>query len=97
MFGVVVVKRVGGLGEGWCFVFGNSVLVCPCIYVDVFFFVSSAMNTLKTTLHGHTKQAAPEWIEVKLSDIIHELFCTTDIFPLVIEKHVSVIISVLFF
>jgi len=37
------------------------------------------MNTLKTTLHGHTKQAAPEWIEVKLSDIIHELFCTTDI------------------
>ena len=33
------------------------------------------MNTLKTTLHGDTKQAGPKWIEVKVSHIIYGLFC----------------------
>jgi len=43
------------------------------------FFVSSAINTLKTTLHGHSGQVAPKWIEVKVSDIIYGLFCTADV------------------
>ena len=37
------------------------------------------MNPLKTTLHGHIDQVAPKWIEVKVSDIIHDLFCTIDV------------------
>ena len=37
------------------------------------------MNKLKTTLHGDIKQVGPKWIEVKVSDIIHVLFCSSDV------------------
>ena len=38
------------------------------------FLLTSAMKTLKTTVDGKTNQSAPQWIEVKVSHLMHPYF-----------------------
>jgi len=38
------------------------------------FLLISAMKTLKTTVDGKTDQSAPQWIEVKVSHLMHPYF-----------------------
>ena len=38
------------------------------------FFLNNAMKTLKTTVDGKTDQVAPQWIEVKVSHLMHPYF-----------------------
>ena len=39
------------------------------LYALMWFFLTSAMNKLKTSSSGDTKPAAPKWIEAKVSHI----------------------------
>ena len=49
------------------------------VYALMWFFVTSAMNKLKMTSHGDTKQAGHKWIEVKVSHIMHALLLSADV------------------